>query len=234
MHKIAFHNFYKAFLVKNSMDIAVIPAHNEQAAIEQVVLESRKHVGTVVVVDDGSTDATPFLAKNAGALVLRHKVNLGKGAALKTGCDYAYLEGAEHIIVLDGDGQHQPEEIPRFLHQLKESDVVFGHRSGQMEMPFVLRFGNWFINTTLKKIHNVSIKDSQCGYRAFTRDAYKRIRWNAADYFMETEMIIRTGRNKLRYGQAKIKTIYTDKYKGTTVLDGAKIVFGLCTWRLWR
>ena len=99
-------------------------------------------------------------------------------------------------------------------------------------MPFILKFGNWFINKTIKFLYGLKIDDSQCGYRAFTAKAYKRLRWKASDYSMESEMIAKIGKYKLAYKQIPIDTIYSDKYKGTTILDGVKIVFNLLLWRL--
>ena len=99
-------------------------------------------------------------------------------------------------------------------------------------MPYILRFGNWFINKMVAKLYGIELHDTQSGYRAFTADAYKKIRWNARDYSMESEMISRVGRHKLRYKEVPIKTIYGDKYKGTTVLDGIRIVTKLMMWRV--
>lgn len=212
---------------------AVIAAHNEARTIAKVVRETSKEVAHVIVVDDGSVDKTSREAGKAGALVLRHRVNLGKGAALKTGCDAALLEGAQTIIALDADLQHDPKDIPRFLQALKGKDIVFGCRRFNRQMPLVLRFGNRFISTLTKILYGVGIEDTQSGYRAFTAEAYRKIRWRASDYSMESEMIALAGRHRLRYRTIPIKTSYPDRYKGTTVLDGIKIVFNLMRWRLW-
>ena len=98
-------------------------------------------------------------------------------------------------------------------------------------MPFILRFGNWFINKTTAILYKVKLRDTQCGYRAFTAQAYPKIRWKTHDYGMETEMIANAGKHRLSYAQVPIETIYADKYKGTTVLDGIKIVLKMVKWR---
>ena len=165
-------------------------------------------------------------------LVLRHIINLGKGASVKTGCDFALRKGAEQLILIDSDGQHNPKDIPRFLESLKEADIVFGYRKFDKNMPFVLKFGNWFINFTTRLLYEIDLRDTQCGYRAFTSEAYKKIRWKANDYSMESEMIANAGKRHLKYKEIPIQTIYTDKYKGTTFLDGIKIVFNMFLWRL--
>src|SRR3989344_1706587 len=208
---------------------AVIAAYNEAGRIGRVLEGTRKFVDNVVVVDDGSKDST-FEAAKKNAIVLRHSVNLGKGAALKTGCDFAIKHGADIIVVLDADGQHDPREIPRFLKALKNADIVFGYRKLNKRMPLVLRFGNWFINTVAEVIYGMKMKDTQSGYRAFRADVYKRIRWEATDYSMESEMIANVGKNKLRYREIPIETIYGDRYKGTTIIDGIKIVFNMVWW----
>ncbi len=212
----------------------VIPAHNEENNIADVISKVKDYVNNIIVVDDGSTDNTYNKAKEEEVVVLKHEINLGKGAALKTGCDFALKQGAEKIVVIDADGQHAPKEIPRFLEALNENDITFSHRTENKAMPFVLKFGNNFINKFSSLLFGVNIKDNQCGYRAFTGEAYKKIRWNASDYYMETEMIINVGKKKLKYTEIPIETIYADKYKGTTVLDGVKIVLKMLTGRLLR
>lgn len=214
------------------MDAVVIPAYNEERHIRQVIAGTRKHADHIIVVDDGSRDHTREEAHTAGALVLHHRVNLGKGAALKTGCDYALQLGAQRMVVLDADGQHDPQLIPRFLQLLGTHDIVFSRRKASASMPAVLRWGNAFISAATTLLYNIHLQDTQCGYRAFTAEAYQQVRWNATDYFMETEMIINTGKKRLRAAEIPIETIYNDRYKGTTVVDGVKIVLKLLGWRL--
>ncbi len=213
---------------------AVIPAYNEEMSIADIVRKTRKYIDKVIVVDDGSKDRTKDIAEKAGAVVLRHIVNLGKGATLKTGCDYAAKKGANFIVVLDADAQHNPEDIPRFIEKLKKYDVVFSYRKPSSKMPFVLRFGNWFISRIARFLYKVDLIDTQSGYRAFTREAYKKIRWNASDYSMESEMISRAGKQRLKYVQIPISTVYSDRYKGTTIIDGIKIVMGMFWWRMFN
>jgi len=213
---------------------AVIPAYNEEKRIYEVVKNTKKYVDNVIVVDDGSSDKTKEIAKKAKAIVLRHLVNLGKGASLKTGCDFAIENKADIIIVIDADNQHNPKEIPNFLESIKKHDVVLAYRRRNKNMPQTMQFGNWFINKTIKFLYGIKIKDSQCGYRAFTSKAYKKLRWKASDYSMESEMITNIGKNKLSYAEIPVETIYSDKYKGTTIFDGIKIVIDLLIWRIYN
>ena len=90
---------------------------------------------------------------------------------------------------MDADGQHDPKEIPEFMTALDSHDIVFGCRKIPKTMPLVFRFGNKVITKTMHLLYNINVHDSQCGYRAFTADAYKKIRWEALDYYVETEML---------------------------------------------
>jgi glycosyltransferase involved in cell wall biosynthesis len=211
---------------------AVIAAYNEDKHIDKVIRGIKQYVNDVIVVDDGSKDKTVEKAIKSKALVLRHLVNMGKGAALKTGCDYAVKNKADIIIVADADAQHDPREIPKFLKNIKKYEVVLAYRKLNKKMPFVLKFGNKFINKTINFLYGIKIKDSQCGYRAFTPKAYKKLRWKATDYSMESEMIAKMGKYKVPYTEIPIETIYSDNYKGTTILDGIKIIFNLLLWKL--
>ncbi len=213
----------------------IIPAYNEGSRIKEVIKAVSKHSKNVVVVDDGSSDNTYEIASMHDVTILKHIVNMGKGAALKTGCDFAFRNGAEIMIVVDADGQHQPDDIPRFMDEIKKGNkVVFGYREGLEKMPSILRLGNEFITLMIRWLYGLTLRDTQCGYRAFTASAYRNIRWKASDYSMESEMIANLGKNKMPYSEMPIPTIYHDTYKGTTVKDGIKIVINLIMWRFTR
>ena len=208
----------------------IIPGYNEEQNIAKVIEKTLKFCRKIVVVDDGSSDSTSENA--AKAIVLKHIVNLGKGAALKTGVEYAIRQGAKIIIALDADGQHDPAMIPEFLKALDNCDIVFGYRKMSGRMPLIMRLGNWTINTMTEILFGIKLKDTQSGYRAFKTRAYRKLRWDATDYFVETEMVANVGKKKLKYKQIPIATIYADKYKGTTVIDGIKIVLNMIWWRI--
>ena len=211
---------------------AIIPAYNEADRIKTVIEKTKNHVKNIVVVDDGSSDNTYETAKQQEIIVLKHIVNMGKGTALKTGCDFAVKKQAKILIALDADGQHNPDEIPNFINAIKQgSDVVFGYRQMTKKMPIILRLGNNFINLITKLVYGINMKDTQGGYRAFTAEAYSKIRWQSRTYEMESEMIANTGKHKLKYKEIPIQTIYSDKYKGTTIIDGMKIVLKMILWR---
>lgn len=218
--------------MKDSKLWAVIPAYNEERHIASVLEETKRYVQNIVVVDDGSSDRTYDLAVAADVHVLRNIVNMGKGSTLRTGCEYALMNGAESIVALDSDGQHKPSEILLLVDALHGADIVFGCRKLTSDMPAILKFGNWFITNSVRLLFGIAIQDTQSGFRAFTADAYRRIRWKASDYSVESEMIANAGKQGLKYREVTISTIYNDKYKGTTVIDGIKIVFNMLLWRM--
>jgi len=210
----------------------VIPAYNEEKKISALLKKVKKFVKNIIVIDDGSSDNTYDVVKKESIHVLQHIVNMGKGAALKTGCEFAIRNGAKILIVIDADGQHDPAEIPKFIDNIKNNEVVFGYRCFNKRMPIILRYGNLFISKSAQLLFGIKLRDTQCGYRAFTKEAYRKIKWKASDYSVESEMIANVGKYHLKYKQIPIQTIYSDKYKGTTLFDGIKIVFNMFLWKI--
>jgi len=215
--------------------IAVIPAYNEEKNISDVIKETKKYVDKIIVVDDGSKDKTYDIAKVD--LKLRHIVNMGKGCSLKTGFMAALNSGADIIITLDADGQHDPSEIPKLINCLKRNklDAVIGYRTRNPNMPGLFKFGNNFINNSLNVLFGLKVRDSQSGFRVFNAKSCKNLNWSSCDYAVETEMLINIRRLGLKCGEVPIKTTYHDKYKGTTVIDGMLIFLRMLYWKLgWK
>ncbi len=210
----------------------IIPAYNEAKNINKVIKKTRRYSKNIVIVDDGSTDDTYDIAIKNKVKVVKHIVNLGKGAALKTGCEYALKNNAGIMITMDADGQHEPKDMPRFVEELKKKDIVFSYRSRYDKIPFILRIGNYSINLTIRLLYGMKLKDTQCGFRAFTAKAYKKLAWLSQDYSVESEMIANTGKHKLKYSEIPIQTVYSDNYKGTGMLEGIQIVIGLLWWKI--
>lgn len=212
----------------------IIAAYNE----EKHILELTKKVlaqgfSNVVVANDGSRDKTAELAGKTAAIVLTHITNLGKGAVMKTGADYAVAHGAKAMIFIDGDGQHNPAELPLFVNALNHGNqIVFGCRRQNKKMPFVRQLGKHLTHATVKLFYNLDLEDVLSGYRALTKDAYEKVRWDSHDYRVESEMIARAGKNNLCYTQFEIDTIYHDHYKGVNIFDGIKMLFYLVWWRM--
>jgi len=208
------------------MTIAVIPSFNEEKNISSVVRKTKKYVNKVIVVDDGSKDKTGKFARRAGAIVLTHRINLGVGATNKTGCEAALKLKADIIITLDGDGQHNPKEIPKMIKKIKEGyDIVFGARiKKRKKMPLLRKLGNRLSSNLQNFLFKSKLSDVQSGYRCFTKSAYKKIRWETSGYNVENEIIINVVKNNLRYCEIPIDTVYNDAYKGISPVDGFKIL----------
>jgi len=217
----------------------VIPAKDEAVRLPAVLDSLPTRLAGVssvraIVVDDGSSDETASVARAAGVVVLRHDINLGKGGALRTGCDAAVRLGVDIIVAMDADGQHRAGDLPSIIEPLvrDQADLVLGYRLREGQMPLVLRLGNLAMNGTLAALFGVTVEDTQCGYRAFTAGAYQTLRWNSRGYAVESEMLVRAGRARLRYRQVPIATIYLDRFKGTQPLDGVRILGQLLRWRM--
>jgi glycosyltransferase involved in cell wall biosynthesis len=217
----------------------VIPARNEMDRLPAVIrsLPSRLDgIGRIqpIVVDDGSADGTAAVARDTGAICLRHRVNLGKGGALLTGCEAALRLRCDLIALMDADGQHAASDLPAFITPLvrDEADVVLGARQFTPEMPMTFRVGNQILNATLRLFFGIAVRDSQCGYRAFKASVFETLRWRSRDYAVESEMLIRIARGHLRWSEVQIATVYHDRYKGTQPLDGLRILRQVILWRL--
>lgn len=168
--------------------LVAIPAFNEAATIEQVVQTACSYANTVIVVDDGSTDETAKLARSAGAEVIEHEANLGYGSALSTAFTEAAERDADHLVILDGDGQHDPRDIPRAVNIQKErgADIVIGSRfaeSSETELPFYRRFGievvNILTNLSMGVVRPQSwVRDTQSGFRTYNKRAIQSLSEN--------------------------------------------------------
>jgi glycosyltransferase involved in cell wall biosynthesis len=189
----------------------LIPAYNEAARVGEVVVVARRHVDEVVVVDDGSTDETVAAAEKAGAKVLRHPQNRGKGAAIATALDYFGGSNAEMAILLDADGQHDPSEIDKFVDAAEEerADVVVGTRMDDVRrMPRVRLWTNRFTSRVTSRLAGQRIPDSQCGFRLLRRTVLKDLKPSTARFETETEMLIQASRAGHKIVSVPIRTIY--------------------------
>lgn len=211
--------------------IAVIPAFNEAAGIADVVTRAGHHAGEVVVIDDGSTDATASIAKQAGARVIRHPINRGKGAAIITALADFGASGAEYAVFLDADGQHDPAEIPQFVAaaDTNQADLVVGTRMDDTAgMPRVRLWVNWLTSWLTSRLARQAIPDSQCGYRLLRRSVLPDLRLSSQRFETETEMLIQAGRAGHRILSIPIRTIYGDRFRASYIRPGAD------TWRFGR
>lgn len=172
---------------------AVIPCRNEVAAIGPLVTAVRAHLPRVLVVDDGSTDGTAEVARSAGAEVLASASSQGKGAALRTGLCRARELGCDWALLLDGDGQHAPEDIPAFLAALHagHADLVIGNRMATPgAMPTVRRLTNRFMSAVLSSLSGTQLPDTQCGFRLVRLSVWETLPLQCAHFEVESEMLL--------------------------------------------
>jgi len=175
----------------------LVPALNAEKSIGDVVRDCKQQLDTVVVIDDGSADRTGDVARTNGAIVLRHEVNQGKGASLKTGFAYAIENDYEGVITLDADGQHLPSEIPKILAAAEESggDLVIGGRSHLFDhMLPRRRMANRFSAWCIAKCAGTRVTDSQSGFRFYSTKLLRAIKLHTDGFDMESEVIVRAGR----------------------------------------
>jgi len=178
--------------------VAIIPALNAQLTIARVVAEARRYIEPVVVVDDGSSDATGDVARAVGAIVLRHDVNRGKGAALKTGFAWALDQGYDAVITLDADGQHLASEIPKFL-DIADADLVIGGRAHLFEhMLPRRRNANRFSAWCISMCSGAQITDSQSGFRRYSARLLRALKLHTDGFDLESEIIVLAGKRGLK------------------------------------
>ncbi len=192
---------------------AVIPAYQCAATVGEVARKTARHVAVVVVVDDGSNDDTAAVATAAGAVVIRHPVNLGKGRALQTGIAHclALPEAVQAIVLLDADGQHDPEEIPGLVEAWSRlgADLVVGSRwSDPSLIPGERYWTNYIGSRILSRMSGVELDDSQSGFRVLSVGLAKRLRLRSRGYAVESEMLLKAARLGASIVNSPITAIY--------------------------
>ncbi len=191
--------------------ITIIPAYNEEKAIENVAEGALKY-SDVLVVDDGSDDHTSKRASKAGAMVIRHDKNRGKGAAIKSGLKNALNSGYSTIILMDGDGQHNPDHIPLLAGSIDGFDIILGSRFKEGDpdnMPAYRMLSNKITTGLIRYVTGYRITDSQSGFRAISRDSSKfflDIKYD--DYVYESEMLYIASKNNMKIKEVVIPTAY--------------------------
>ena len=194
---------------------AVIPAYCEAAHVRGVAERMRAQLDRVLVIDDGSTDATAARAREGGAEVIVHPENRGKGESIKTGLRH-WLERQEiaFIVLLDADGQHLPEEIGRFFAAAAETDagLYLGNRMSDVrEMPLVRRAVNRYMSQRVSRVCGQEVPDTQCGYRMIARTLAPQLLAGTSRFDYETEMLIVASRKGFRIASVPISTVYADE-----------------------
>ena len=194
---------------------AVIPAYNEEKHIGDVVRRTRQKLDDVLVVDDGSADKTAEHAREAGAEIIVHEINRGKGETIKTGLRHWMERQADFVIILDADGQHRPEEIDRFVAAALSADepkLVLGSRMNDLSsMPLVRRIVNRWMSDQISALCGQRIPDTQCGFRLLHQQLIPELLGGSERFDYETEMLIIASRKGFRIGSVPISTVYSDE-----------------------
>ncbi len=212
----------------------IIPGLNEQKYIGQVLEKVAKYTQNVIVIDDGSTDNFAKIARKYTPHVISHSVNLGKGAALKTGCEYAFNQlDASAVVFMDSDDQHDPSELSLFIKEFASGhDVVFGVRAFDQNMPLIRIMSNRLVSLLIYLMFGTYVPDIPSGYKGLSRLGYQKVKWNATDYAVELEIAVKVAKYKLNFATIPVKTIYHDLQRGMTPLDTVSIMWQLLIWRL--
>lgn len=209
----------------------VVPLFNEAAVVREVVAEARVTFPNIVCVDDGSDDASVAEALAGGAVVVTHPINLGQGAALQTGIDFALTQpGAEYFVTFDSDGQHRTEDAARMVERLRSEplDIVIGSRfldgrtrAGALKR-LVLRLAVVFERVTT----GVQLTDAHNGLRALNRSAAETIRITQNRMAHASEIVALIGKHRLRYAEQPVHILYTDysRAKGQSIWNSVNIL----------
>ena len=213
---------------------ALIPAFNEAPYIAKVVERTRQYVAEVVVIDDGSSDGTADLARNAGATCLQLPRNSGKASGLRTGITFAREHKFTHVITLDGDGQHSPEDIPIMIRVAEETgaDLIIGARSfDRSRMPGPRYFSNVIGSRLASALVGHQIRDSQCGFRLFRLDKLDGAKLRSRCYELEMEILIKMARSGCTIAHVPIRTVY-DAGQARSKMKPVRDTVRVCLWSL--
>ena len=208
--------------------IAAIPCFNEERCIGSVVLKTKKFVSSVIVIDDGSTDATAEVAEAAGASVHQHDRNRGYGAAIRSALEKGKQLGADVLVIVDGDGQHDPKDIPKLVKPLidGEADVVIGSRflgSGK-KPPFYRRVGQRVLTTVTNVGSGQKVSDSQSGFRAYSAKALNALNLAEDGMSVSSEMQFAIGKSGLKVKEVPIDVTYEGQAKRSPVEHGIGVL----------
>jgi len=201
------------------LKLVCIPAFNEEQPITDVIKKSLSYVDKVIVCDDGSSDLTAEKAKIAGAVVIKHEKNMGKGHAMKSLFDYAKNVDADVVVTIDGDGQFLPEQIPRLLKPILENsyDVVIGNRfSDDEEMPSYRKIGNKMLDKITKLAADLPFSDTQSGYRSYSKKAIQSINFSTSGFGVDSEILINAVDKGLKITESKVTVLYDTGLKTST------------------
>ena len=193
---------------------AIIPVYNEAERIGRLVTDLKRQNFDVVVIDDGSNDNSGWIAKEKGAVVITHQKKSGKGLSLRDGFDYAVRQNYHGVITIDGDGQHDVDDIPRFVEKAKDGPncVITGSRmENPRGMPFIRLIVNKLMSVLISFVCKQRIPDTQCGFRFIGGEVLKSIHLSSSDFEIESEVLIKASKKGFKIYSVPIKTIYSNE-----------------------
>lgn len=228
-------------MAPNTEIFVIIPCYNEAAVIRNTVIEVLRHGYNVVIIDDNSKDKSKKELTGLPVYYLRHRVNLGQGAALQTGIDFAIKKGAKYFVTFDADGQHDSEDIPGMLALLEKekADIVFGSRflpgsktNVSRSRSFALNLGRYINYFT----SGIMLSDSFNGMRIFSKQAAEKIKLTENRMSHPAQLLMLTAARKLKYAEYPVAIHYSDysKNKGLKNKDGIKIIIEILLYKIFR
>jgi len=206
----------------------VIPAYNESEGVAPVIDQIRQQGIEVVLIDDGSTDSTSRIASERGAVVLRNAANEGKGASLVKGFSYALEKNFDAVITMDGDGQHDPGDIPYLMRlaQYSKCGIVIGNRMHKTNgMPVVRFLTNRIMSWFLSGLAKQHIPDTQCGFRLIKIEVLRRLHLTTSNFETESEILLKSSRLGFKIDSAPIKSLYrSEKSQINPLIDTVRFI----------
>lgn len=206
----------------------LIPSYNEAMTIGQIIRGLRKREFVVYVVDDGSIDDTALIAKLEGAIVVKHKKNMGKGASLREGFNHILKKDFEAVLVMDADNQHEIDDINNFFKKMEctNADIIIGNRMlDTLSMPYTRIYTNKVMSNLISRISGQCIPDSQCGFRLIKKKVLQSVKLESSNYEIESELILKAARAGFKIESVPIKTVYEDeKSRINPVLDTFRFI----------
>ncbi len=227
--------------MKPTQIFVVVPVFNEERYLEAFaesllpVVKSLPTIKQILLVNDGSRDGTLKLART---LAHRHHnisvetsaINGGKGVAMRRGLETARKQGADAVIFMDGDCQHDPVFLPQFVAALGRQPIVFGYRLLSSDTPWVRRTGNRVASFLMRGLFGIKRKDLLCGFMAWRGELYDTLDWSSDGYGVEAELAAIVGRKHLPFAEVNISTIYLDRVKGVTMKHAFGILLHVPRW----
>ena len=217
----------------------VIPVHNEGLFIEGFLKElfnedkSLQSIRNIIFVDDGSTDNTLSIIKNyknKKIKLISNKRNYGKGYAMRVGLKKAKEAGAEAVIFMDGDRQHHPKHLSKFIKYIHNHRIVLGYRKLTKEAPYFRKLGNKIAKFLFRVFFNIKRHDLLCGFIAIRKDTYDQIMWESDDYGVEIEISAIIAKKRIPFKEVLIDTLYLDIKKGVTLTKAFFISLKIPYW----